>query len=109
MSGVSDSDESTTAPFLCKAPLSGTTAASSHFQSAGTRCRSSIMHWDMGLAGLPSIMAGGRGGFGPGHIRRGKEKTAPTGQGFFSALNPHVKLTIWHLTTPTMKRTLVKW
>src|SRR2546430_13153126 len=66
MSGGSDSDESTTVPILCKAPLFGTTAASSHFRSAGTQCRSSTMRWDMGLAGQPSIMAEEFVGLAPG-------------------------------------------
>src|SRR6266571_4755557 len=93
-SGGSDSDGSTTARFLCKAPLFGTTAASSRFQSAGTLCRSSIMRWDMGLAGQPSIMAEEWAVLARGHMRWHPEQQARTDQAFLPALIPRTILTI---------------
>src|SRR3989442_10598033 len=102
-SGGSDSDESTIIPFLCKLPLFETTAASSRFQSAGTLCRSSIMRWDMGLAGRPSIMAGGGGGFGRG----GAGWRPGTPPGFFAAFKPQARLTHWPPTSPQNNRTIL--
>src|SRR6266480_6758153 len=94
MSGGSDSDEGTTVPFLCKAPLFGTTAASSHFRSAGTQCRSSTMRWDMGLAGQPSIMAGEWDALAPGHMRWHPEQRARTDQASLPASIHRTILTI---------------
>src|SRR5260370_38034934 len=90
MSGGSDWGESTTAPFLCKAPQYETSAASSHFQSADILCRSSIMRWDTGLAGQPSIMAEEWAVSAHGHIRWHPEPL----QEFSPALIPKTILTI---------------
>src|SRR5437879_6469372 len=96
MSGMTDSEESTTALFLYKAPLFGTTATSSHFQYAGTLCRSSIMPWDMGLEGQPSIMAGEWAGMVRGLMRWQNEHRARTDQVFSPALIPRMIPTIGH-------------
>src|SRR3989442_14980019 len=92
-SGGSDSDESMITPFLCKARLFETTAASSHFQSAGILCRSSIMRWDMGLAGQPSIMAEEWAVLSRGHMRWQNEHPALTEQVFLPASIPRMTLT----------------
>src|SRR5690242_11398654 len=88
MSGGSDSDESTMLRFLCKVPLFGTTAVSLLFQSAGTLCQFSIMHWDMGLVGQPSITVAGWAVTAHGHMRWHPEQPVRTAQAFLPALIP---------------------